>query len=54
VADFLAQYSDTPRAEAALRPMPCECDPDGIGERDAELFEVRCVKCGRSPSASNL
>jgi hypothetical protein len=54
VADFLGRYSDSPRAEAALRPRPCECAPDGIGERDPELFQVRCIKCGRSPSASNL
>ena len=54
VADLLSRYSSDVRPNGALRARPCECSPDGIGERDHEMFEVRCIRCGRSPSADAL
>jgi hypothetical protein len=53
-ADFLARYSSDVRTNGALRSTPCQCDPDGIGHFDPEDYEKRCIKCGRSPSASSL
>lgn len=54
IRDFLGRYSDDARTNGALRARPCVCLPDGLGHFDADAFESRCVKCGRTPSVSTL